>query len=65
MKVIPEIVSLGDSLMPVVDSKERDLLLLLIGFGEVGNDANSVFVKGEDRAWMRVGRICPYNSIAL
>ena len=55
MKVISHVIGFGYSFIAVVDSEERDHFLFGGGFGEVGDDADSIFVVGEHGSWMTVG----------
>lgn len=53
VKVVPEIVSTGDSPVPVIDSKESTFLPLysaMLWFGGVEDDCNSIFIVGSTRS---------------
>lgn len=44
MKVVPQVIRLGDPPAPIVHPKERYLSLLDVGFGKVSDNANPIFV---------------------
>ena len=55
MEVVSHVIGFGDSVVAIVDAEERDLSLSDVGFGEVGNDTDSVLVMGEYGSRMTVG----------
>ena len=57
MKVISHVVGFGYSLVAIVDSEEGDHFGFGGGFGEVGDDADSIFVVGEHGSWVTVGGV--------
>ncbi len=65
MKMVAEIIRPCNSTVAVIDPKKGDLLLLDAGFGEIGDDADSVLVVGEDRSAVRVGGVGLDDSIAF
>lgn len=44
MEIISEVISFGDSLLSIIHSEERGLFLFDVGFREVSDDADAVFV---------------------
>ena len=65
MKIISHIICPGNSVVAVINRKKGDLLLLYVGFGQIGDNANPVLVKGQQRSRMRVSRVRLDNSITF
>ena len=65
MKVVTHVVCLCDSVIAIVYSKEGDLLFFEGSFGEIGDDTDSIFIVGEDGAWVTVGRVCFDDAIGF
>ena len=65
MEMVSHEISFSDSIISIVDGKERDLFLFDICFCEVSDNTYSILVVGQLGSWMRVGRISFNYSIAL
>ena len=65
MKMIPKVISLQQAIRAIINTKKRNLPMLMIRLIQIGNNTNPILINQIINPRMRIGGIAQNQPIAL